>query len=105
MFQHKIAEIFSDMPNVFDIMDDTSVIGYNDNGTDHDAAVHKVLQRCEEVNFEIEKRSTTHPQKIKVLTEMPVPNNKKELQAFLGTIIFIILLFILLFWQIFSRDS
>ena len=26
------------------------------------------------------------PQKIKALTDMPAPNNKKELQAFLGII-------------------
>ena len=30
--------------------------------------------------------STTRPTKIKALTDMPVPNNKKELQAFLEII-------------------
>ena len=44
MFQHKIDKIFSDMPNVFGIMDDILVIGYDENEADHDAAVHKVLQ-------------------------------------------------------------
>ena len=43
MFQHKIDEIFSDMPNGFCIMDDILVIGYDENGTDHDAAVLKVI--------------------------------------------------------------
>ena len=43
MFQYKIDEIFSDMPNVFGITDNILVIGYNDDGTDHDAMVHKVL--------------------------------------------------------------
>ena len=43
MFKCKINEIFSDMPNVFGIMDNILVIGYDDNGTDHDAVVHKVL--------------------------------------------------------------
>ena len=43
MFQCKIDEIFSDMPNIFGIVDDILVIGYNENGADHDAAVHKVL--------------------------------------------------------------
>ena len=46
MFQYKIDEIFSDMPNVFGIADDILVIGYDNNGTDHDTAVHKVLPRC-----------------------------------------------------------
>ena len=44
MFQHKKDEIFSDMPNVFGIVDDILVIGYDEDGADHDAAVHKVLQ-------------------------------------------------------------
>ena len=55
MFQHKIDEICSDMPNMFGIADDILVIGYDNNGTDHDAAVHKVLQRCKEVNLKLNK--------------------------------------------------
>ena len=43
MFQCKIDEIFSNMPNVFGIMDDILVIGYKKDGADYDAAVHKVL--------------------------------------------------------------
>ena len=106
MFQHKIDEIFSDMQNVFGIMDDILVIGYNESGADHDVAVHKVLQQCKEVNLKLNKekcqfRCTSilffgevisregvqpDPQKIKALTDMPAPSNKKELQAFLGII-------------------
>ena len=44
MFQHKIDEIFSDMPTIFGITDDILVTGYNEDGVDHDAAVHKVLR-------------------------------------------------------------
>ena len=44
MFLHKTDKIFIDMPNVFSIMDDISVIGYDEDRADHDAAVHKVLQ-------------------------------------------------------------
>ena len=44
MFQHKIDEIFNDIPNVFGIADDILVIGYDKDGTDHDRAVYKVLQ-------------------------------------------------------------
>ena len=82
------------------------IIGYDENGADHDAVVHKVLQRCKEVNLKLKKekchfRFTSipffgevilrkgvqlDPQKIKALTDMPVPNNKKELQAFLNII-------------------
>ena len=46
MFQHKIDEIFNDIPNVFGITDDIIVIGYDDDGTDHDAMVCKVQKRC-----------------------------------------------------------
>ena len=87
-------------------MDDILVIGYDEDGVDHDATVHKVLQWCEEVNLKLNKekchlRCTSilffgqvisrkgvqpDPQKVKVLTDMTPPNNKKELQAFLGII-------------------
>ena len=48
MLQCKIYKIVSDMPNVFGITDDILVIGYNADGADHDAAVHKVLRQCGE---------------------------------------------------------
>ena len=44
MYQCKIYKIFSDMPNIYD-----------ENGTDHDTAEHKVLHRCEEVNLKLNK--------------------------------------------------
>ena len=55
MFQCKFDEIFSDMLNVFGIVDDILVTGYDENEADHDAAVHKVLQRCKEVNLKLNK--------------------------------------------------
>ena len=51
MFQHKIDEIFNDMPNIFGIADDILAIGYDKDGADHDATVHKVLMQCREVNL------------------------------------------------------
>ena len=106
MFQHKIDEIFSDMPNLFAIADNNLIIGYDENGAHHDAAVHKVLWWCKEVNLKLNKdkchfRGTSIPffggvisregvqpgwQKIKALTDIPAQNNKKEMQAFLGII-------------------
>ena len=38
---------------MFGIVDDILVIGYDEDGADHDAAVHKVLQQCEEVNLKL----------------------------------------------------
>ena len=53
MFQCKIDEIFNDMPNVFGIADDILVIGYNEDGADHDEAVYNVLRQCQEVNLKL----------------------------------------------------
>ena len=55
MFQQKIDEIFNDMPNVFGTADDILVIGYNEDGTDHDKAVYNVLRQCKEVNLKLNK--------------------------------------------------
>ena len=106
MFQCKIDEIFNDMLNVFGIAHDILVIGYDEDWTDHDEAVYNVLRHCKEVNLKLNKdkchfRCTSipffgkvvsrkgvqpDPQKIKALTDMLVPKNKRELQAFLGII-------------------
>ena len=43
MFQCKINEIFNDMPKIFGITDGILVIGYNEDGTDHDEAVYNML--------------------------------------------------------------
>ena len=55
MLQCKIDKIFSDMPKIFGIADDILVIGYDKNGANHDAAVHKVLWQCEEVNLKLNR--------------------------------------------------
>ena len=39
MFQQKIDDIFSDMPNMFGIVDDTLVADYDNDGKDHDKIV------------------------------------------------------------------
>ena len=36
MFERKIDEIFKDMPNVFGIVDDILVAGYEADGRNHD---------------------------------------------------------------------
>ena len=106
MFQHKIDKIFNDMPNVFGIADDILVIGYNKDGTDHNEAVYNALRQCQDVNLKLNKDKChfrcmsipffgevvsregiqLDPQNIRALTKIPVPKNKKELQAFLGII-------------------
>ena len=44
MFQHKIDEIFNDMPDVFGTADDILVIGYDEDGTDHEEVVYDMLR-------------------------------------------------------------
>ena len=51
MFQQKIDEIFNDMPNVFRIIDNILVIGYDKDAADHDKAVYNVLRQCQDVNL------------------------------------------------------
>ena len=85
------------MPNVFGIADNILVIGYDKDGADHDEAVYSVLRWCQDVNRKLNKekchfrctsillfgkvvsREGVQPelQKIKALTEMPAPKNKK----------------------------
>ena len=55
MFQCKIDEILYDMPNVFGIADDISVIEYKKGGTDHEEAVYKVLKWHQDVNLKLNK--------------------------------------------------
>ena len=55
MFQHKIDEIFNDMPNIIGIADDILIIGYDEDRTDHDEAVYNMLRCCKEVNLKLHK--------------------------------------------------
>ena len=50
MFQRKIDKFLNDMPNVFGITDGILVVGYEDDGRDHNDTVHKVPQRFRKVN-------------------------------------------------------
>ena len=43
------------MPNGFGIADDILVIGYDEDGTDHDEAVYDVLRQCQEVSLKLNK--------------------------------------------------
>ena len=93
---YKTNVLFQRILQDFKIVDDILVIGYEENGADHDAAVHKVLQRCEEVNFKFNKEKChlrcisipflwqlisrrgvqPDPQKIKALTDILASNKK-----------------------------
>ena len=106
IFQRKINKIFNDIQNIFGIADDILVIGYDKDGADHDKAVYNVLSQCWDVNLKLNKDKChfrcssipffgevvsrqgvqPDPQKVRALTEMLAPKNKRELQSFLGII-------------------
>ena len=106
MFQCKINEIVKNLPNVFSIADDILVVGYDIDGKDHNQVLQQVLQICRYLNLKINKDKChlrcmsvpffgevisrhwmqPNPCKLKLLTNMPPPKTKKELQAFLGII-------------------
>ena len=55
MFQKKINELFSGMPNVFDIADDILIAGFNEQDNDHDETLGKVLRVCRQANVKLNK--------------------------------------------------
>ena len=91
MFQRKIDEIFKNPPNIFGTDDDILVASDKSDGKVQDKTVWRVLQRCRQVNFKLNKdkchfRCTSipffreiisqhgeksDPQKIKALMELP----------------------------------
>ena len=44
MFQNKVDKLFSSMPNVFGIVDDILIAGFDEWGRDHDGTLEKLLQ-------------------------------------------------------------
>ena len=78
------------------------MIGYNKDETDHNEAVYKVLKWCQDVNLKLNKDKchftcTSIPffaevvsvqgiepdlQKVRALTEMPVPKTKRNCRPF-----------------------
>ena len=46
MFQEKINEIFKGLPNLFSIVDDIFIVGYDTDGRDHGKTLKQVVQIC-----------------------------------------------------------
>ena len=44
-FQRAMFETFGDIKNVFSISDDTLIVGFEEDGCDHDKAVKELLER------------------------------------------------------------
>ena len=57
MLQRKIDEIFKESPNVFGTDDNILIVGYYDNGRDHDNTLWRVLLICRKVSLKLQKDS------------------------------------------------
>ena len=55
IFQKKIDEIFSVMPNIFSNADDILVAGFNEQGKDQDVTLDKVLRIYRRLNLRLTK--------------------------------------------------
>ena len=55
IFQRKIDNLFKELSNVFEIADDILVVGYDDDGMDHDYTLRRVLLICWKVNLKLNK--------------------------------------------------
>ena len=55
MFQRKIDELFQGLSNVFGIVYDIIIAGFQDIGRDHDATLNKVLRICRQANSKLNK--------------------------------------------------
>ena len=108
-FQRAIDITFGDIPNVLGIADDIVVVGFDDNGGDHDKALLSVLERAREkgARFNEEKLIVRareipffghligkdgvrpDPSKIQAIQQMSPPNNVKDLMSFLGLVTYL----------------
>ena len=106
VFQQKLDKIFGKLTQVMCIADDIMVVGYKDDHSNHDLALTKLFQTAHknnvklnfkklqykkhEVTFFGENYSTQgrkpDPKKIKAIVKMKQPENKKEMQTFLGMV-------------------
>ena len=109
VFQKKTDELFSGMPNIFGIADNTLIAGFDEPGTDHNATLDKVLRICRQGNMKLnndkclfrcisilffgevisQQSVSLHHRIVQALTDMPPPKYKKELLSFLCILIYL----------------
>ena len=106
VFQRKLDTIFGNLSQVACIADDIIVVGYKADHSDHDTAFTRLLQTAHENNVKLNFEKLQYKQtqmdffgetyttdgrkpssdKVKAITNMPQPANKKELQSFIGMV-------------------
>ncbi len=107
VFQRRNIEMFGDLPNVHVIYDDIIIAAADD--TEHDTALRELFARAQRYNVRFNKdklrlkqsslRYFGHivtadgiradPDKVKAISDMPTPTDKKSLMRFLGMVTFL----------------
>jgi len=108
LFQRKIDEVLKGLKNLENIADDILVVGYEEDGSDHDEAVEALLKRAREYNLKFgpekcklrvtavpffgevasRKGIKPDPKKLEGMSKMKTPKDKIQLQSFLGCLNF-----------------
>ena len=106
VFQRKLDQCFGHLKNVIVIADDIMVVGKQNNHKDHDIALTQLLKTARECNVRLNYDKLQYKQtevdffgetymidgrkpsqsKIKAITEMPLPQSKKQVQSLIGMI-------------------
>ena len=104
VFQKKISQHFDNIPGVETEIDDILIWGATDD--QHDKRLEEVLKRCAELNLTLNKekcrfqvQSATYlgniisadgikadPEKVRAISEMPPPTDRKGVERLLGTV-------------------
>ena len=107
VFQDVMSEIFSGIEGIEVIVDDLLIWG--ENQQQHDERLRQVLERARQKNLKLNKEKSQialdeisyighvlskeglkpDPQKVRAITEMNRPQNKEELQRFLGMVTYV----------------
>ena len=107
VFQDVMSEIFSGIKGVKVIVDDLLIWG--ENQQQHDERLRQVLERARQKNLKLNKEKSQialdeisyighvlskeglkpDPQKVRAITEMNRPQNREELQRFLGMVTYV----------------
>ena len=107
VFQRKNIQTFGDIQGVYMIHDDMIIAGADER--EHDNILRKVMKRAQEKNIKFNKEkiqfkvkqvkymgsilskdgSKPDPEKVKAISEMPDPEDKKGIERLLGTINFL----------------